>query len=490
MNRRIADRVDDALRRHRLPGLAVVVREGAREAFARGFGHLDPAASRPVSADSPFGVASLTKFVTASLVLLLQERGLLSLDDPVSRFYPSLAFAADGAVRVHHLLSHSAGLPGLPSRHVARDLEDAGDPSGGTERASLAAAVRQRVDLPPGGIVGAAELVELINRLEPVPLAAPGTLLSYSNEGYCLLGGVVEQLTGQSYAQAVREQVLAPLGMRRSFVGNEGLPAPDELALPLLRDGDRYRIGRFWQAPLFNPAGGLVCSARDVARLIGSLGDGHALLSAESRRLMMQPRMAVPSRPGLGPDAGSGPGTERGTGYGLGLEWRRVDARTAIAWHSGQRAGVSSFMAWVDEAQLAIAVLCQVAGAPVAAIGHALIGEWLGRSDIGWPPVGAVRDAPVGPGAAFAGRYGSGEVGVHVVEPAGNGWVLRTPASVDPEPLRFDSSASGVVGDQTFCFLGDEPASAPWALALDLRVLRSEPALGDVASDTGARSSR
>lgn len=463
MNQRIADRVDVSLRRYRLPGLAVVVREGDRELFARGFGHLDAAATRPVDADTPFGVASLSKFVTATLVMRLHEQRLLSLDDPLSRFHPSPDLAADGAIRLHHLLSHSAGLPGLPCRFAARDVEDDGARTGGTDRADLAAAVQRCAQLAPAGIVSAAELVGLINRLAVTPLAAPGELLSYSNEGYCLLGGVVEQRTGQSYAQAVRERVFAPLGMPRSYVGNEGLPAAAELALPLLRDGAGYRTGRFWQAPLFYPAGGLVCSARDVARLIGSLGDANALLGAASRREMMRPRMPVASRPGAG------------TGYGLGLEWHRVDASTTILWHSGQRAGVSSFMAWVEEAQLAIAVLCHVAGAPVAAIGHALLGDWLDRADICWPAAGALRDTPASPGAAFAGRYGSDELGTQAVEPAGKGWVLKGPTNPEPLAMRFATPDSGVVGDQTFRFLGGEPASAPWALALDLRVLRRCP---------------
>ncbi|UCE32566.1 MAG: beta-lactamase family protein, partial [Burkholderiales bacterium] len=237
MNRRITDRIDDARRRYRLPGLAVAVRQDDRERFAAGFGHIDPDASRPVSADTPFGVASLSKFVTATLIMRLQERGRLLLDDPLSRFYPSLDFASDGSVRLHHLLSHSAGLPGLPCRYLARDIEDTDDRSGGSGRTGLAEAVRRRALVPSNGIVSAAELADLINRLEFMPLALPGELLSYSNEGYCLLGGIIEQVARCSFAHAVRDQVFGPLNLNRSFVGNEGLPTSDELGLPLLREG-------------------------------------------------------------------------------------------------------------------------------------------------------------------------------------------------------------------------------------------------------------
>jgi len=468
MSPQVLDRIHDALARHRLPGLAVAVDHDGEEIFAAGFGHLDPDRSREIDADTPFGVASLTKFLTAAAIMRQHERGRLSIDQPLSAFYPSLVFAADGSVSLHHLLTHSAGLPGLPCRYHARDIDDPGNRSGGSAQTGLAAVASDPA--PTSGLLTASDLAAEINRLTFTPLAPPGELLSYCNEGFCLLGGIIEQTSGQGFAHAARELVLEPLQMTRSFIGPDGMPGDDELALPLLRVAQGFQRGRFWQAPLFYAAGGMVASARDVVRLIRSLGAGQALLSEDSRRQMMAPRMRIASRPG-----------ER-CAYGFGLEWHRVDENTTILWHSGQRAGVSSFMAHLAEQGLSVSVLCHVAGAPVTSIGHALLGDLLNRSDITWPP-GRRATPPGSAGAAnrvpdqrFAGRYGSDESGELIIASAEDGLMLRAPSGGEPARLRFDTQDSGIVGDQTFRFLRDRPGAPPWALALDLRVLRRYPA--------------
>ncbi|MEZ5659172.1 MAG: serine hydrolase domain-containing protein [Burkholderiaceae bacterium] len=313
MNPKVLDRIHDALARHRLPGLAVAADHDGEELFAAGFGHLDPDRSRELDADTPFGVASLTKFLTAAAIMRLYERGRLSLDAPLSAFYPSLAFAADGSVSLHHLLTHSAGLPGLPCRFRARDIDAPENRSGGSAQTGLAPVASDAAPAPE--LLTADDLAAEINRLAFTPLARPGELLSYCNEGFCLLGGIIEQMSGQAFAHAAREWVLEPLQMTRSFIGPEGMPGDDELALPLLRVAQGFRRGRFWQAPLFYAAGGMVASARDVVRLIRSLGAGQALLSEDSRRQMVAPQMRVASRPG------------EHCAYGFGLEWHRVDQK-------------------------------------------------------------------------------------------------------------------------------------------------------------------
>lgn len=465
LNAAVVERLESEMAVRGLPGLAVAVRQHDEEVFALGLGRLDAAGQRRVTADTPFGLASLTKFVTASLIMLLDEQGALSLDDPLTAYFPALGHDAADPIRLRHLLTHSAGLPGLPSRHLARDLESDGDGRAGTANPLAGTATDRRAVVPEAGLTLPSELVSLIRRSGIEPLAPPGSLLSYSNEGYCLLGGVIEQVTGSTYPRFAHERLLGPLRMTRSTIGRQGLPPEEELALPRIREGEGFRTGRFWQAPLFYPAGGLIGSARDTARLIGSLDDRSAILSRESRSRMMQPHLSVASRPG-----------DR-TGYGYGLEWHRVDTGPTLVWHSGQRPGVSSFMAWVPQQRLAISVLCNLADVPVATIGHSLVGDWLGRADIAWPPeCGRDEKHPVTPDQAFAGRYGSEEVGMLVVEAGSTGWTLRAHPGVSSRPLHFVWSDGGVVGGQTFRFLRKTPGETPWALALDLRILRRYPA--------------
>lgn len=461
VNPALAERLDsmmhEAVRRYRLPGLAVVVNHAGHDRFAAGMGRRNATKADGINADTLFGVASLSKLITAIALLRLDARDALSIDAPVARYWPAFRLASQVPMRLVHLLSHSAGLPGLPGRFHARNLADASDRSGGIARQHRPGEAMGEAS--SAGITTPAELVELIQSLNVELLAPPGRLLNYSNEGFCLLGGVIEAVTGQSYADAIDALVTIPLGLSRTTMGLRGLETLGNVATPLARDGERWRDLGFWDAPLFYPAGGAIASARDLVRLIRVLDDDDLLLAPDSRRRLMQWQMPIASRPGAR------------SGYGLALEHHRLGANDTLLWHSGQRAGISSFVGWLARHRLAIAVLSNVADAPVASIGHDMIAQVLGRDDICWPPPGATASALSGRSAQtarFTGRYQTAE-GFDVGISAGAGH-LTLATRGRTEPLLFADADSGTVGGQTFRFLPDANGHIR-ALALDLRIL-------------------
>ncbi len=447
--------VRDAVTRYGLPGIAVVANRNGSELFATGLGRRDPAGREPIDADTMFGVASLTKFMTALAVLQLEERGALSVDDRVAQYFPALELARAQPMQLVHLLSHSAGFPGLSGRFHASNRAKAGDHSGGIAAPNLAGPDSAQT----GGaqVETADELVELINGLDVEPLAAPGRLLNYSNEGFCLLGGVIEGVTGAHYAEHVERSVAAPLGMTRTTIGAGQLSAFANVASPLQRDGHGWSDAGVWDAPLFYPAGGVITSARDLVRMISVLSDEHPLLAPRSREELRRCRIGVASRP------------DPGIGYGLGLEHHRIGADFTLLWHSGQRAGVSSFVGWLEQERLAVAVLCNVADAPAAPIGHELISRLIGRSDVAWPPRKPTIEISAREASRFVGNYGSAERFNYSVEACAQG--LRLTGRTGSDVFCFTDRDSGTAGDQTFRFLADGDAP-PGALALDLRVVQ------------------
>lgn len=457
----IVARLRHALDQHRLPGLAVVIRQQNEDLFAGGLGFFDAAGQRPVDGQTQFGVASLSKLLTAMLLLLLEERGDLSVDDLLVQHCPSLRAAQRVPITLAHLLSHSAGLPGLPGRFYARNIDDVNDRSGGVGPRGNSNSSRLHAGFPDfSTILEATELVELINQLDVDLLAPPGEILNYSNEGFCLLGGVIESTMRRPYTELVREMIFAPLGMNNSYFGRASLEPSAKIALPLLRDGSSYRAADFWPAPLFYPAGGCISSACDIARLIGALADYAPLLSQGSKERLAQLQMPVASRP------------YPGIGYSFGLEFQQIDAGTTMLWHSGQRAGVSSFMGWLVEQQMSVSVLCNVADAQVTGIAHQLIGDVLGRSEICWPPAMLTRRVNSIAPERFSGQYASDEGNHFVIEQIDHALVLTCPSAPQARRLHFAGSDHGTVGPQTFRFLSVSTQSEPWALALDLRVLR------------------
>lgn len=428
-----------------LPGGAISVRQNGTEVFAEGFGFCDAARTQRVNADTMFGVASVTKIVTAMLILRAQEEQRLTLSDPVTRHFPDLNCARDGRMRLHHLLSHTAGFPGLPFRHRAT----LGDQNGDRLRR-------------------AADLVAGLNTLNPALQTPPGQQINYSNEGFCLLGGVIEALHDCRFADAAERFVFRPLDMKRTVVqGDPG--GQGNLAQPLMRTGDGLRDWGFWNAPLFLSAGGMVSSARDMTRLMSAL-DGHSdVLTPGSVLEMLSRSHPVASRP------------QGNAKYGLGLELTDLEETHRLLWHTGQRPGISSFVGHVVPSGLSVAFVTNIADAPAARIGHRLISavlhDFLSPGACQWPPPGA----PCSPNdpARFCGRFGSAETGDLVVRlDRGRLW-SELPSGA--RAFTFHGPAHGIIGDQSFCFLGRDgavcDAGPSKALALDLRVLPRRDAL-------------
>lgn len=457
--RQLAGLLQSIADEHGLPGLAVSVAEAGSELFAEGTGARDAEGRLPVNADTMFGVASVTKFLTAILIMQAREQRLLTLSDPVSRFYPELTCARDGRMRLRHLLTHSAGFPGLPFRHRATDL--APDGNGALELPDREK--RPKENHGGGQLLTPADLVETINASKFEMLGLPGERLSYSNEGYCLLGGIIEGLYQCSFADAAENLVFQPLGMRSSAVGGKSLRDRANIAVPLVPTDKGLRPSGFWEAPLFYPAGGLVISVRDMVRLISALDGQTGVLTREQGMRMISEPMAVPSRPFLN------------VGYGLGLELHYLDANHTLAWHTGQRPGISSFVGHVMQKRLSVGVAANVADAPTAAIGHVIIAHLL--ADAGdpcsfvWPPHN--ERAETGQLEHLSGCYGSPEMGAFPVEIQDDRLLLRR--QTRSEEFRFEGPYNGTVGGCTFCFLdeaGQAPSTqTPAALALDLRIL-------------------
>lgn len=201
--------VERFLDEHRVPGIAVAITRGDRIIYARGFGYADVGARERVSPDSLFRIASVSKPVTAVAVMQLVEQSRLDLDTPVFDILTGDDGAADFAdprqrqITVRHLLQHRGGW----DRSVSFDAMFR------PVRFAEAAGAR-----PPAGPV---EIMRAM-RAEPLDFA-PGERYAYSNYGYCLLGRVIEVVSGRPYAEFVQDNVLQPCGIERMRIGGSRL---------------------------------------------------------------------------------------------------------------------------------------------------------------------------------------------------------------------------------------------------------------------------
>src|SRR5581483_8105151 len=166
---------------------SVLVARGSDVLFSQGYGSADLEWNIPNAPSTKFRLGSVTKQFTAASILLLEERGKLSVNDPVKKYLPDAPAAWD-KITIFHLLTHTSGIPNFTAFPDYRKLEP----------------------FP-------ATAEQLVARFRDKPLEfEPGSKWNYSNSGYVLLGYLIEKISGDSYQKFVSENILTPLGMKDS----------------------------------------------------------------------------------------------------------------------------------------------------------------------------------------------------------------------------------------------------------------------------------
>lgn len=233
----IRARVDEILSRRPAVGLAVgVVRDGRLELF-HGHGLADIASNTPITEDTAFRVASITKLFTAVAVMQLCEHGLVDLDAPATdylRAYELICTRASWRPPTpRQLLTHTAGVPDV--RHVS-DLLHAGlSPSDGRPPI-LSVAFGQRLPSLAAYYRGGLRVV-----------VEPGSAFAYSNHGYATLGQIVEDVSGMPLDRYYRERIFEPLGMADSdLVRSDRIASRLATGYALRRRGPKPVPDRDW----------------------------------------------------------------------------------------------------------------------------------------------------------------------------------------------------------------------------------------------------
>src|SRR5690606_268079 len=198
------------LERYGAPGMAVAVARDGRIIYEAGLGWRDREKRLPATPDTIFGIGSVTKSFTCMAIMQLVDEGRLAVDDPVVRYLPEFSVpnrAYRDAITIHHFMTHTSGLPPLPSLGyaLARSLER--DPQAARLRG------HRHVQNPPVIIDTAEQLLEFIAQHDFELLGPPGAVFSYSNDAYALLGTIIERVSGQRYEDFVTRRILEPLGM-------------------------------------------------------------------------------------------------------------------------------------------------------------------------------------------------------------------------------------------------------------------------------------
>ena len=299
------------------PGASLLIVRDGQVAFARGYGLANVERHESVTPQTNFRLASLSKQFTATAIMLLVADGKLRYDDSISTLVAGLPAFARG-VTVRQLLNHTSGLP---------DYETFVPDSQTTQ-------------------VRDADVPALISHATGMKFA-PGTHYAYSNTGYCLLALVVEHVTGQRYADVLRQRIFAPLGMTNTMAREAGTVVPHRAYGYTVRPtGVRLTDQSNTSATLGD--GGIYANVVDLAKWDHAL-EQHTLVGADAQRLAWTP-------PTL-PDTAV---TEYGFGWFIGKAHG-----TARQWHHGESRGFTNYILRYPERRLTVVILTnRTGGAP------------------------------------------------------------------------------------------------------------------------------
>ncbi|MGD8202200.1 serine hydrolase [Ornithinimicrobium sp. W1679] len=343
--------VEHVVRAWALPGVALSVVHGADQVLARGFGTRNTATADPVTPDTLFHLASVSKTFVATAVLQLVEEGRLDLDGRVTAYLPDLPWADPRAHRItpRQLLSHRSGLGDVTDyRWHEPELDDDA-------------------------------LARFAAEVAGWPLERdPGTAYAYSNAAYELLGHLVATVSGRSFEDVLRERVLDPVGMRTSTFLRSDVP-PHLAVAPHLGLPPRVVEGAYPYTRPHAPSSSLHSSAAELGRwIVAHLAGGAGLLSPATHELMWTP---------------TGDASEGDWHAQMALGWFTGTYRGhAVVNHSGTDPGFESNLVLLPGRGLGVSVLSGSNTAPLLSLTRAALDVLLGMPPAP-PPVPPVTVA-------------------------------------------------------------------------------------------------
>jgi CubicO group peptidase (beta-lactamase class C family) len=299
------------------PGVAILVSRNGVPLHMAGYGLADVKVGTPITPDSLFDLASVSKHMTAVAILTLVEKGKLKLDQPVAQYLHDFHVPVNGRpVTVNDLLHHVSGL----ADYTSDDWEGSDE-----EFASL---TNERH-------------LKWLNGTKP--RRAPGIKYEYNNSEYALLASIVERISGQSFARYAHDHLFVPAGMTHTFIldGTARLPAE---VIKGYATNSKGKVSRSSSPTVITGDGSVYTSVRELSLWDQALRS-HRIINRRSQELAWSNGRY---------DNGNPIKDEDGDGYGFG--WVIEEKRRLVS-HSGSWSGTATYLLLEMENGLTVAVL-------------------------------------------------------------------------------------------------------------------------------------
>lgn len=427
--------VEKVMKEENIAGAAVAVSKHGEIIYENGFGVRNIKSQEPTTPETIFGTASITKSFTAMAIMKLEEEGKLSVQDPVTKYLPE--FMIPGVedmecIKIHHLLSHTTGLPPMRRRQDLNQLD---------------------------------EHLSYLSSEEIKLLGKPGEYFSYCNDTFLLLGAIIERLTGRLYRKYITEHILNPLRMYRSTYSLDELGKYDNVSIPYdyKREKSCLEEASWPQLGNYEVGGGVRSTVLDLLKY----GQVYVTDPEEINPPVISKDQVSKMWQHVHPIG-------RNTSYCYALQVTpNYHSAFTLVEHGGGQPGVSSNFGFVPEEGLVIAVLCNVSAVPSGDIWLAAVNTALNLPLEEKRSIEPSYEATIEELRRFEGRYTSAEGGNITIFLDGDNPKVK---SDDQElALRASDQQTLVImkNEKPIRFFFDEKR-LPWAAQFGVRMLTIE----------------
>lgn len=333
-----------------IPGIGIAIARDGELIYQKGFGFRNIKEQLPIDIHTVFGIGSLTKSFTATAILQLHEKGKINIYESITNYLPELCIKSANEMSIHHLLTHSTGIPPLSSlfKSFIQDF-DRGEDSN----------LFGYINTSNTFIDSYGKLIHYINENVNELLGTPGTEFSYSNDGYALLGYIIERASGEGYWEYIRKNICEPLKMKRTVLYLKYLEEHgDTSTLYSINERNKNKKiveSNVWlDAPTMHAAGFLKSTLNDLIKYFSLISgnkniENNTVLSQSSIEKILKPHIQM----------------EPNKYYGYGLNIIQDYHGNKMIEHGGSLHGVSSHTIVIPDKGITAVILSNIENVPV-----------------------------------------------------------------------------------------------------------------------------
>ncbi|MCE7733970.1 MAG: serine hydrolase [Candidatus Heimdallarchaeota archaeon] len=354
---KLEPRITKKMTQNSLPGMAITLSQDGETVYSQGFGSRNLEKYLPYTPDTLNGFGSCTKSLTCLAIMMLASDDKLSVHDPVSNYIDFRLGTNDDPITIHHLMSHSSGIPNLGSAEL-----------------TIGPSIPFELNFPSIPFAGKNDFYNMINQAGGEIFFNPGDHFHYFNSGYTMLQFIIENVSGMDYIDFIRKNILDPLEMKRSGFREGHVNTDANWSVPytmlpnsngkLVATVSRFPFSEFLLGP-----GGLISSTNEMMNYVNMMSSGgkfkdELIFDSKMLETMYEFHYAGRMHPTLSSFG------ESGYGYGWGIT--RNFLGNDIILHGGGITGGASLIGFLKDSNIGFTAIGNADGFPVMEVFSAL----------------------------------------------------------------------------------------------------------------------